>query len=270
MFYYASKIGWFVATPSNALPILVLLGLLVALTRWRRLGLGMAMLGVAGLLVGGLSPIANAVMLPLEQRFPAFGDDDGPVHGIVVLGGAVEADETARRGQMVANDAGERVMNALTLARRYPEARLVISGGGGTVFGEGIAEAPHIAAYFRDAGLDPERMVIEDRSRTTDENAIFSRDLVQPKSGERWLLVTSAWHMPRAVGVFRKNGFEVTAYPVDFRTSGPADLVKPFAFVSEGLRRLDVGTREWAGLLGYWASGRMSELFPSPSATVIR
>lgn len=271
MFYYVSKVGWFFATPSNALPLLVVVGLLAAVTRWRRAGLGIAIVGALGLFVGGLSPLANAVILPLEQRFPAFRPDGAPVAGIILLGGAVEADETVRRGQVVANDASERVMSTLTLARAYPDARVVISGGGGTVFGEGIAEAPQIAAYLEAAGLDTARLIIEDRSRTTGENATFTRAMVETKPGERWLLVTSAWHMPRAMGVFRKAGFEVMAYPVDFRTSGPSDRTKPFAFVSEGLRRLDVGTREWTGLLGYWLSGRTSEFFPSPSAgSVIR
>ncbi|HEV2558871.1 MAG TPA: YdcF family protein [Microvirga sp.] len=266
MFYYASKVLWFVATPSNALPLLVVLGLLVALTRWRRLGLALAGLGAAGVFVGGLSPLANALILPLEQRFPAYRDEGTPVHGIVVLGGTFEAEESLRRGQVVANESSERVLDTLTLARRHPGARIVISGGGSTMFGATAAEAPVIAAYLERAGLEPGRITVEDRSRTTDENAVFTRRLVEPKPGEVWLLVTSAWHMPRSVGAFRRAGFPVTAYPVDFRTRGPDDLTRAFAFVSDGLRRLDVATKEWAGLLAYWLSGRTSELFPAPSS----
>ena len=85
-----------------------------------------------------------------------------------------------------------------------------------------------------------------------------------PRPDERWLLVTSAWHMPRAVGVFRQAGFPVTAYPVDFRTGGRANVLRPFATLSEGLRRLDVAAKEWAGLVGYRLTGRTGELFPRP------
>ena len=109
-----------------------------------------------------------------------------------------------------------------------------------------------------------ERLMFEDRSRNTSENALFSKEMAQPKPGERWLLVTSAYHMPRAIGIFRKAGFPVEAYPVDWRTRGPSDLWRPFDRLSEGLRRCDVVVREWAGLLAYWLTGRTSELFPAP------
>jgi uncharacterized SAM-binding protein YcdF (DUF218 family) len=106
-------------------------------------------------------------------------------------------------------------------------------------------------------------MIIEDRSRNTKENAAFSFAIASPAPGERWLLVTSAWHMPRSVGVFRGAGFEVTAYPVDFRTVASRNLVVPFVAMSEGLRRMDVATREWIGLIAYYATGRTDTFLPS-------
>ena len=265
MFYYASKVGWFFATPSNLLASLVLAGLgLTLLTRWRRVGFTMAVGFTVAMLVAGLSPLASLVLLPLEERFPFFEDDGRPVHGILLLGGAVDADDTAALGQVSTNEAGDRVLATIRLAARHPDARIVISGGAGTVWTTGPAEAPITARYLCDIGIDPDRITVEDRSRTTFENAVFTRALVDPKVGERWLLVTSAWHMPRAVGVFRQAGFPVTPFPVDARTGGRANVLRPFAFASEGLRRLDVGVKEWAGLVGYRLSGRTTELFPGP------
>jgi uncharacterized SAM-binding protein YcdF (DUF218 family) len=110
-------------------------------------------------------------------------------------------------------------------------------------------------------------MLVEDRSRTTSENAVFSRELAKPKEGERWLLVTSAWHMPRAIGVFEKAGFPVIPYPVDFRVGGSFHGVRGFATISDGLRRFDVGAKEWAGLVAYYLAGHSSELFPGPQAS---
>ena len=121
-----------------------------------------------------------------------------------------------------------------------------------------------IANYFKTIGIDPARVMIEDRSRTTFENAVFSRALANPKPGERWLLVTSAWHMPRSVGVFRKAGFDVTAYPVDYRTGSTWWDQEIFASMSEGLRRLDVGAKEWTGLVAYHFAGLTSALLPAP------
>jgi len=106
--------------------------------------------------------------------------------------------------------------------------------------------------------------VLEGDSRTTAENAIFTQRLVQPKPGELWLLVTSAFHMPRSIGAFRKAGFDVEAYPVDWRTRGWADAMTTFDKLSAGLARSDVAAHEWTGLIAYWLAGRSSELFPKP------
>src|SRR5437762_14334468 len=114
-------------------------------------------------------------------------------------------------------------------------------------------------------GIVRARILLEHRSSNTVENAIFSKALAQPKPGERWLLVTSAHHLPRAVGVFRKAGFPVEAYPVDWRTRGAEDALRPFASVGDGLRRSDTAVREWVGLAVYWLTGRSSELFPGPT-----
>jgi len=270
VFYYASKVAWFFATPSNLLLSLILLGLLLALfPRFRKLGIGIGLTFTIATLALGLLPIATWLLVPLEERFPPFRDDGRALDGIILLGGAVEASDSAARGTIVANESAERVLDTIRLALRYGQARILISGGGGTVFGDGAAEAPIVADFLKSLGIDPARILVEDRSRTTYENAAFSRVLVEPKAGERWLLVTSAWHMPRAVGVFAQAGFSVTPYPVDFRAGGRGNNHRPFAFVSDGLRRLDVGAKEWAGLVGYYATGRIPELFPGPQAPVV-
>jgi uncharacterized SAM-binding protein YcdF (DUF218 family) len=269
VFYYVSKVVWFFATPSNLLISLILVGLILALfKRLRTIGIGLSLVFTLATLALGLLPIASYILVPLEERFPSFSDDGRPVAGIILLGGSVEASDSISRGSIVANESAERVLDTITLAHRYPTARILISGGGGTVFGDGAAEAPIIANYFKSIGIDPARILIDDRSRTTAENAAYSRELAKPQEGERWLLVTSAWHMPRAVGVFEKAGFPVTPYPVDFRTAGGSGTHRPFAFVSEGLRRLDIASKEWAGLIGYYASGRTLRLFPGPQDSV--
>jgi uncharacterized SAM-binding protein YcdF (DUF218 family) len=265
MFYVASKVVWFFATPSNLLPCLILLGLFLA--AWQRtqpFGFGLALWGTVLLLIAGLSPLANWLTLPLEQRFATFRDDGRPVNGIIVLGGSILAADSVVRNQLLVNEAGERAIAIADLARRYPRARIVFAGGGGTLIADQVAEAAGLARFAETLGLDPERITFEDRSRTTRENALYTRDLVEPRPGERWLLVTSAWHMPRAIGCFRQVGFDVTAYPVDFRTRGSSDRWRFFTFSSEGLRRLDQMTKEWVGLLAYRLVGYTPELLPGP------
>lgn len=264
MFYYAAKIVWFFLTPSNALVTMALVGLLLMRTKRARLGQRLAISSVVLLFVAGLSPLGHALLLPLEERFPAYRDDGTPVAGIVVLGGTYDTEATNVHGQMALNETGERLIALGELARRYPDAKLIYSGGGSEFTPDTTPEATLVEKTAHQLGVAPDRIIYERRSRTTYENAIYAKQLARPQAGERWLVVTSAFHMPRTMGVFRKVGFEVVPFPVDYRTAGTLSLVQTFAFVSEGLRRTDIATKEWIGLLAYRLSGRSEHVFPGP------
>ncbi|MFL9824535.1 YdcF family protein [Rhodoplanes sp. SY1] len=264
MFFPVSKLLGFFALPSNAVMVLGLLGLVLMVTRFARLGRGLVVASLVLLAIFGWSPLGNALMVPLEERFPPFRDDGRPIAGIVILGGATTPDVAAARDAVVLNEAAERMTAAAALALRHPEARVIHSGGDASfVFGGGN-ESDSALRLLRDLGLPVDRLAPEDRSRNTVENAVFTKAIAQPKPGERWLLVTSAYHVPRSIGVFRQAGFAVEPYPVDWRTVGPADALRPFPTLGDGLRRTDTAVREWVGLLVYWLTGRSSELFPGP------
>jgi len=264
MFFIASKVFGFFALPSNLLMTLGFLGLLLLPTAWSRGGRRLTTASI--LLIGlfGLSPLGNALILPLEDRFPPWDPARGAPDGIVVLGGAVDELVSNARGDLELNEAAERMTAAVALARRYPTARIVFSGGSGHLLPQSATEAEVAVRLFESLGVAPTRITAEDRSRTTAENALFTKELVDPKPSQRWLLVTSAHHMPRAMGVFRRAGFTVEPYSVDWRTRGTEDLARPFVSVADGLRRTDVAMREWVGLIAYRLSGRTSNLFPGP------
>lgn len=259
-----SKILGFFALPSNLLFVLALAGILLMRTRWRRFGQGLAIGCVLLLAVVGLAPVGNALMLPLEERFAQWQPRDAKPHGIVVLGGALSPDVSAARGQPALNEAAERMTVVAKLARDFPGARIVFTGGSGRLI-QGASEADFVAALFESFGVSRDRLVLEGRSRNTVENALYTRKLVQPRAGELWLLVTSAHHMPRAIGIFRKADFPVEAYPVDYRTRGASDLSGPFGSVAAGLARTDAAMHEWVGLAVAWLQGRSSDLFPAPA-----
>jgi uncharacterized SAM-binding protein YcdF (DUF218 family) len=264
MFFVASKVLGFFAIPSNLLITIGLIGVALLWTRFARAGRRMVVGALIMIAVLGLSPIGNALMVSLEQRFPPWDAARGAPDGIVILGGAISPKISSARNEVVLNEAAERMTKIAELARRYPNARIVFSGGSPALFVSEEPEAVYAARLLRDFGIDPERIQIEEQSRNTVENAVFSRLIAQPKPGERWLLVTSAYHMPRSVGVFRKAGFDVEAFPVDWRTRGTPDLLRPFGTLGDGLRRTDTAVREWVGLAAYWLTGRSSELFPKP------
>jgi uncharacterized SAM-binding protein YcdF (DUF218 family) len=264
MFFPLSKVIYFLITPSNLLIFCALGGaLLAAATRLRRAGLTLALAGGLGLALGGLAPLSEIALLPLEQRFPPAPDDGPEPAGIIVLGGGIEAGLSEARAQVIVNDAGERPITFADLARRFPRARLVFSGGSGFI-GGGVSEADIVSRHADALGLPRARLILENRSRNTRENAAFSAEIVRPKAGERWLLVTSAWHMPRAVGCFRQAGFTVDAYPVDYRTRGWGDALRFNGFGSEGLLQLDLAAKEWIGLVVYRLAGYTPDWLPGP------
>ena len=264
MFFILSKVLGFSALPSNFLITIGIVGLILLCTRWTRLASWLVITSVALLAIAGLSPLGNALMLPLEQRFPPWDPSHGAPDGIVVLGGALSPDVSEARGVVALDEAAERITVTVELARRYPNARVIFSGGSNAVVFDEPPEAPFAVQEFEALGIPHERITAEEQSRNTIENAVFSRLLANPQPGERWLLVTSAYHMPRAIAVFRAAGFPVEAYPVDWRTRGPADALRPFRSLGDGLRRTDTAVREWVGLLAYWLTGKTAELFPAP------
>jgi uncharacterized SAM-binding protein YcdF (DUF218 family) len=264
MFFILSKVLGFFALPSNLLISIGLVGLVLLLTRLRRLASWLVVTSLVLLALFGLSPLGNALMLPLEERFPPWDASRGPPDGVIVLGGVIAEDVSAARGAVALNESAERVTVAAELARRYPNLRIIFSGGTNALMFDKDAEAGFAVRQLEDLGVARERITAEEQSRNTVENAVFSRLIANPQPGERWLLLTSAFHMPRAVAVFRAVGFPVEPYPVDWRTTGPLDLLRPYPSVSEGLRRTDVAVREWIGLLLYRLTGKTAELFPGP------
>jgi uncharacterized SAM-binding protein YcdF (DUF218 family) len=265
MFFVLSKVLGFFALPSNDILSIGIIGLALLRTRLARVGRGLVAASIILFAGFGLLPLGKLLIEPLEDRFPPWDAARGAPDGIVVLGGAIDPEPAAVRGAPDLNEAAERITVVAELARKFPSTRILYSGGSGRLF-EGEAEAQFAGVLFETFGVPKSRLILEDRSRNTAENAIFSLRLAMPKPGERWLLVTSAYHMPRSMGAFRKAGFPVEAYPVDYRTRGVADLLIPFDDVSSGLRRTDTAAREWIGLLAYWLTGRSPELFPGPQS----
>jgi len=264
VFFVLSKILGFFALPSNILISIGIAGVLLLFTRFTRLATWLVVTSLILLAVAGLSPLGNVLILPLEQRFPPWDASRGPPDGVVVLGGVITPDVSVARGDVALNESAERITAAVELALRYPKLRIIFSGGDASLIFPDVPEAVVAVREFEALGISHDRITAEEQSRNTIENAVFSRLIADPKLGERWLLLTSAYHMPRAMAVFRAAGFAVEAYPVDWRTRGPIDATRPFQSLGDGLRRTDTAMREWVGLLVYRLTGKTNELFPAP------
>jgi uncharacterized SAM-binding protein YcdF (DUF218 family) len=264
VFFVLSKTLGTMLLPINFLIGLGVLGAILLLTRYARLGRGLLVASVVLLALCGFSPIGRLLILPLEQQFSPWDASRGAPDGIVVLGGSIDPDLSAARGRTVMPRAADRIVAAAELARRYPNARIVFSGGNANLLMDDSAkEADFALAAFEELGVAKERLSAERLSRNTVENAQFVKKVANPKPGERWLLITSAFHMPRSIGLFRKAGFPVEAYPVDWRAARSTAFV--FSSVSiQGLERTDIAVREWMGLAAYRLTGRIDTFLPGP------
>ncbi len=262
MLFVVSKLLWLVVQLGNLLVLLLTASVVVLLTggrRARRFVVAVTLVFVAITVL----PLGSWAIMPLETRFP---QPALPPHidGIILLGGAIRLDATRAHGEVTLNEHAERLTMTLALARRFPDAPVVVSGGNAGIRPGSLSEADAMRRLLVADGLDENRLRLEDRSRNTYENAVYSKALVEPKPGQVWVLVTSAFHMPRAVGCFRHVGWAVTPYPVDYETGGSPRLVD-FAFAQD-LRVLDDAWHEWLGLVAYRVLGRVDVLFPGPAS----
>lgn len=262
MTFYVSKIFWLVAQPLSLALFLVVAGLLAGLLRWNRVR-ALANVAAALALFLTLFTTTGAVLLQiLEDRIPrAELAENGP-GCIITLGGGFEAEVIMSRGGFEMNQAGDRFVETLRLARQYPQARILISGGDGSLSGSYEGDAIVGTRFFDTFGVPADRVIRETESRDTFENAANTQALLAKNGLERCLLVTSAFHMPRSVGLFRKLGLDVLPWSTDYRTTGRASLGLDFTQPSTNSQLMTTALREWTGLLFYYLAGRTHALFP--------
>jgi uncharacterized SAM-binding protein YcdF (DUF218 family) len=259
VFFLASKAVWLLIRPETLLVLLFLLAL-IFLWRGRSIAASRLLTGALGLtLFIGVFPLGNLVLNPLERAYPIDPDIMQPA-GILVLGGAedVAPDYTGKKAQV--NEAGDRLIAAMQLARRFPEAVVLYSGGKAALSPVDASTFEVGPDILRQLGLPEDRLIVEGRSRTTAENAAFSRALVPDVDGP-WILVTSAFHMPRALGSFCAAGWrDLVPYPTDYR--GGTFWEQAGWSLADNLTDLNIGVKEWVGLLAYRVTGRTEAILP--------
>ena len=261
MTFVLSKLVWTLLSPASVL-LFAVVGAAVLqrfaprLSRWLLAGSALFLLALS------FTPVGRWSLSVLEDRFP-HREPAAPVDGIIVLGGALSLDASAELGRPVLGPSGERLTALIELARAWPRARLVFSGGSGSVLHPDSREADYVRAFAASMGLDPSRVALDRDSRNTWENALYSKRMIQPRETERWVLITSAWHMPRAVGCFRAAGWNVIPYPVDYHSVPRGDW--PVFELLEQLNLFSIAAREWVGLVAYRVLHRSDAWLPAPA-----
>lgn len=253
MFFTLSKLFWALVSPLTFIALLLLAGVL--LRRWQ-VGKGLIASGVALFLLAGLLPVGPNLVVFLETRYAAPEPRPDEVTGIVVLGGAVNAGKSRLHGQTSLNEYGERLTEAIKLSRLYPHARIIYSGGTGAMDQDSGKEADEIRNLLPQMGIPIDRFVFEDNSRNTYENMVMSKQLASPQAGDKWLLVTSAFHMPRSMAIFRAAGWDVTPWPAGY-LEDDAYVVFRDLDVLGNFYKLQVATKEIVGIIAYRLTGKL-------------
>jgi uncharacterized SAM-binding protein YcdF (DUF218 family) len=260
--FYISKIFWLVAQPLSFAFLLLVIGLLAGLLKWNRIRALASVAAALVLFVTLFTSTGTVLLQQLEDRFArAALPADGPAC-IVTLGGGFESEIVAARGGFEMTQAGDRFVETLRLARDFPRARILVSGGDGSLSGAYEGDAVIAERFFTAFGIAAERLIRETESRDTFENASNTETLLTSHGLENCLLVTSAFHMPRSMGLFRKLGLTVLPWPTDYRTTGKASLGLDFTQPSANTQLMTTAVREWTGLLFYYFAGRTHALFP--------
>jgi uncharacterized SAM-binding protein YcdF (DUF218 family) len=262
-FWVLSKLLWSLASPEKVVLILLFAGTVFLWTSRQKLGRWLISMSALMFFVLTLMPVSIFILEPLEERFPTPRELPENINGIIVLGGSEKSVITWTRGQPSLNEAAERLTAFIALARRYPLAQLICAGGTGSLSQQNYKSNETARKLFKQLGLTVDRIHFDSKARNTVESAVNSFNLVGQKAEGNWILITSAYHMPRSVGVFRKIGWDVIPYPVDYQTSGELEFDWQTSIMENFLEN-SRGLHEWVGLIAYRMTGKTSELFPKP------
>lgn len=242
-YFYGSKIAWLLLNPVNLLFFATFIGVVLLWTKHQLWGRRIVtfMIVVIGLI--GVLPIDQWMMRPLEEAHakPDLTQLD-KVDGIMVLGGEFNTRISADRNELTTVSGTERINAFIHLMRLYPNARLAFSGGSGTLT-PGVAEANLSKTYIENLGVDTSHVIFEGESRNTRENAIYMKKVMNPQPGENFILITSAYHMPRSLKEFNKLGWSPIPYPVGYRTAGKTSYMT--GDIRLKVNNLITAMREW-------------------------
>lgn len=253
MFFIVSKIFWAVFTPLTLVSLMVVGGWLARGYSGGRKVLGF---GVSCLLLFGFSPVGHNLMVWWEGAYPVQTALPQKVDGIVVLGGSIDFKKSFARGQGQLNMHAPRITEMMALAKHYPRAKIILSGGNGNLTQSSYSEAIELDSLLKHIGFDTSRIIYEGTSRNTFENMQYSKDIAKPKEGEVWLLVTSAFHMKRSEAIFRSNGWDVIPYPAGYITDGVYEVIPNFE-VLENMFKLQIVAKEIIGIIAYQLTGKI-------------
>ena len=259
MSFYLSKVLWLIINPFNILIFLFFLNILFLFLKKNKLRIFLLSLLLILLVSFGIFPAGKYLIYKLEKNYHNSIILSDKVDGILILGGATNPFLSNEYNQIHLNGSAERLVESIKLIIKYSNAKIIFTGGSGFISDIKLDNAKIANKFFMQVGLDTDKIIFENKSRNTYENILFSKNIAKPKKNEKWLIITSASHMNRAVFVGEKIDWILTPYAVDFNQPKKIKFI-PNINILNNFNEMQRGTYEWIGLVAYYLMGRTNRI----------
>ena len=258
--YFISKFIWVIFAPLNFLVILLVIGFLFNLIGKKIFSKIIYIFSLLFFILVGIFPTGNLLLFKLEQYYQPPSIIPNYIDGVLILGGPSSAKLTIDYNQVSFNEAGERLIESIKIIKNNNPKKIIFSGGSiKQTFNNSHAYVAN--KFYSEMGIDISQITFEFKSRNTYENILFSKKIAQPKKDEIWLIITSSFHMRRAMNISKKLEWKFIAYPVDFRTGKELISLKPNFNLLENFNSFNLASHEIVGLISYFILGRSSKIF---------
>jgi uncharacterized SAM-binding protein YcdF (DUF218 family) len=256
MFFLLSKIFWALFSPLTLIGLLFVAGTALLTLKKEKWGRRLLSAGATLFILAGFLPIGPNLVVFLETRYPVPAPLPDQVDGVIVLGGAVNSERSQILNQVSIGEYGERLTEMIKLSRTYPQARILYSGGEGRLIPGSASETAAVQKLLQDLKIPRDHFIFESQSRNTYENMKYSFDLVHPQAGEKWLLLTSAFHLPRSTAIFEKAGWHVIPYPAGYLEDNRYFFFRDLDVLGNFFK-LQVAMKEIVGIIAYSLTGKL-------------
>mgnify|MGYP001416729970 FL=1 len=255
MSFYLSKILWLIVNPFNIFIFITLFTMFLYFINFRRLSLIIYLINFIFIALISFLPIGSYLTYIIEKEFHTNTKFPEQVDGILILGGATNPLLFKEFDQISLNGSAERLVESVMIIRKFEKAKVIFSGGSGIVNRSDLGHSQVAKLFYKKIGVDINKIFFEDKSRNTYENIIYSKKIAKPKKNENWLLITSAFHMKRALLIAEKNNWKLIPYAVDFKNVKEFKVIPNLNLLSN-LNSFQSGLHEWLGLVSYYLMGR--------------
>ena len=259
MSFYLSKVLWLIINPFNILIFFLFLTILFSFFKKNKLKNFSFSFFLIFLICFGILPLGEYLIYKLEKNYHNSIILPDEVDGILILGGATNPFLSHEHNQIILNGSVERLLESMTLIKKYKDAKVIFSSGSGSIKNPTMDHASIAKKFFMKIGLDTDKIIFENKSRNTYENIFFSKEIAKPTKNEKWIVITSAFHMNRAIFIGEKNNWTLTPYAVDFTQPKKFTFI-PNLDVLSNLGQMQHGSHEWIGLIAYFLMGRTSRI----------